>query len=89
MTGVQTCALPISQTLEEAAPQIRAQLESSAPDPLATYINRALAKATIKVNPRYGTFVKEPSPGVKAPKLLDASTTSVPALPAPETSPRP
>ncbi len=78
-----------TQTLEEAAPQIRAQLESSAPDPLATYINRALAKATIKVNPRYGTFVKEPSPGVKAPKLLDASTTSVPALPAPETSPRP
>jgi len=78
-----------SLTLEEAAPEIRTNLEQQAPDPLLTYVNKALEKAKIKVNPRYGTFVKSPSPGVRAPKLLDASTTSVPALPERQTSPRP
>ena len=81
-----------SLTLEEAAPQIRENLERQAPDPLQVYVTKALAKAKIKVNPRYGTFVKSPNPGVRAPKLLEASTTTttpgqpgVPELPQPQT----
>ncbi|MGI8683995.1 MAG: peptidylprolyl isomerase [Acidimicrobiales bacterium] len=82
-----------SLSLEEAAPDIRANLQQQAPDPLLTYVNTALAKAKIKVNPRYGTFEKGPNPGVKAPKLLNVSTTSVPEpvpqLPQPQGSPTP
>ncbi|HEX2699238.1 MAG TPA: peptidylprolyl isomerase [Acidimicrobiales bacterium] len=77
-------------SLEEAAPQIRANLERQRPDPLQSYVTTALEKATIKVNPRYGRFVKSPTPGVRAPKLLDASSsTSVPELPAPPDSETP
>lgn len=79
-------------SLEEAAPQIKENLQSRAPDPLQVYVTEALAKAKIKVNPRYGTFVKSPNPGVRAPKLLEASTTTtspgaqrVPELPQPQT----
>ena len=69
-------------SLEEATPQIRQNLAQQVPDPLQAYVTEALKKAEIKVNPRYGTFVKSPSPGVRAPKLLDASTTtSVPEAP--------
>lgn len=74
-------------TLEEATPEIRANLEQQVPDPLQAFVTGALAKATIKVNPRYGTFQKSPTPGVVAPKLLDAPTTSVPELPLPAPAP--
>lgn len=60
-----------SLSLEEAAAQIRENLQRQAPDPLQEYVTKALGKAKIKVNPRYGTFVKSPNPGVRAPKLLD------------------
>lgn len=71
-------------SLEEASPQIRQNLEK-APDALGIYVTTALRAAKIKVNPRYGTFVKSPNPGVRAPKLLDPSTTTAPARP--QTSP--
>lgn len=60
-------------SFEEAAPQIRANLERQGNDPVQQYIAEALGRAEIKVNPRYGKFVKTgPNPGVQAPKLLDA-----------------
>jgi len=79
-------------SLAEAAPQIRQNLERQAPDPLQVYVTKALARATIRVNPRYGRFVKSPNPGVRAPKLLEAPTTTttrgrpgVRELPQPQT----
>lgn len=72
-----------AETLAEATDEIRQVLERQQPDPVGQYVTKALDKARIKVNPRYGVFVKGPNPGVRAPKLLDAaSTTSVP-LPTP------
>lgn len=75
-----------TQTLEEATPQIRENLQGRAPNPVGAYVNQAMTKAKILVNPRYGKFVKTGrSPGVQAPKLLDAAaTSSVPARPQPE-----
>jgi foldase protein PrsA len=66
-------------SLEEATPRIRETLQSQSPNPVGLFVNQAMAKADITVNPRYGKFVKDgPSPGVQAPKLLDAAATSVP-----------
>ncbi|HET7489764.1 MAG TPA: peptidylprolyl isomerase [Acidimicrobiales bacterium] len=70
-------------SLEEAAPDIRQYLAGQQTDPVGAYLMRALDKAKITVNPRYGAFQRGESPGVKAPKELEAaSTTSVP-LPSP------
>ncbi|MGH9282621.1 MAG: peptidylprolyl isomerase [Acidimicrobiales bacterium] len=71
-------------SLEEATPQIRETLQSQSPNPVGLFVNEAMTKGDIKVNPRYGEFVTEPSPGVRAPKLLDAAGTSVPAQRGPE-----
>lgn len=78
-------------SLEEATPQIREVLQSQQGDPVQQFVNAALEDAEIKVNPRYGTFVKEgPNPGVKAPKLVDAAPTTTPQLPQlPEPTPTP
>ncbi|MGH9178739.1 MAG: peptidylprolyl isomerase [Acidimicrobiales bacterium] len=66
-------------SLEEATPRIRETLQSQSPNPVGLFVNEAMAKADISVNPRYGRFVKDgPSPGVQAPKLLDAAATSIP-----------
>ena len=62
--------------LVEAAAEIRPVLEQRAPDPIGVFVNEALAKADIKVNPRYGRFEREPQPGVKAPKLLEPSSST-------------
>lgn len=78
-----------SLSLEEAADQIRANLQQQAPDPLQVFVTKALDDATIKVNPRYGRFVKGANPGVKAPKLLQPTpSTSVPELPQPQGQPQ-
>ena len=71
--------------LEEAATEIRPVLEQRAPEPIGVFVNEALEKAEIKVNPRYGRFEREPQPGVKAPKLLEPSTSA----PAPGTTDQP
>lgn len=69
-------------SLEEAAPRIRENLRSQSPNPVGVFVNAAMAKAEIVVNPRYGRFVKTgPSPGVQAPKLLDAPEEPEPPLP--------
>lgn len=72
-----------TQSFEEAAPQIRENLQQRGPDPLQAFITGALDKAKIKVNPRYGRFQRGPNPGVRAPKLLEPSSTTVPELPQP------
>lgn len=71
--------------LAEAAAEIRPVLEQQAPDPIQVYINNALEKAEIKVNPRYGRFEREPRYGVRAPKLLEPSTS----IPEPGASDQP
>ena len=72
------------QTLEEATPLIRRNLQSQEPNPVGVYVSRAMAKAKIVVNPRYGRFVRSGrSPGVQAPKLLDAASTSTTSPGAP------
>lgn len=76
-------------SLEEATPRIRETLQSQSPNPVGLFVNEAMTKADITVNPRYGQFVKDgPSPGVQAPKLLDAAATPVPD-PEQELSPVP
>lgn len=73
-----------AQSLEEATPLIRQNLQSRAPNPVGLYVSRAMAKAKIVVNPRYGKFVRSGrSPGVQAPKLLDAPSTSTRSVPRP------
>lgn len=73
-----------TQSLEEAAPRIREALQSEAPAPVQAFLNRALSTAKIKVNPRYGRFVREgPNAGVQAPKLLAEPAPEAPPLPQP------
>ncbi len=58
-----------TRSLEEAAPDIRRHLEPETSNPLGTFIDESFAKADIKVNPRYGEFVKSgPERGIKPPK---------------------
>ena len=64
------------QSLEDATPTIRQQLEAGSQQGFSDFLQDALAKAKITVNPRYGRFSKEgQSPGVIPP---DAPTTTVP-----------
>lgn len=73
-----------TQTLEDAAPRIREALQGQAPNPVQAFLNGALSKAKIKVNPRYGRFVRSgPNAGVQAPKLLEAPAPTEPPLPQP------
>lgn len=58
-----------SLTLEEATPEIRQRLQSQASSPVAAFVDRAVRRAKIEVNPRYGTFVKSgENPGMRPPK---------------------
>ncbi|HUR24154.1 MAG TPA: peptidylprolyl isomerase [Acidimicrobiales bacterium] len=76
-----------SLTLEEATPEIRQRLQSQASSPVAAFVDEAVRKARIEVNPRYGTFVKSgENPGVhppKQPKSLVTTPVSAP-VPVPE-----
>jgi hypothetical protein len=55
--------------LEEAAPLIRRQLEQQAAGQgaVARFVNDAVGDAEITVNPRYGSFEKGDTPGVRPP----------------------
>lgn len=44
---------------EEASPEIRQRLEAQSPEALQKFLDDALAKAKVKVNPRYGKVSKE------------------------------
>jgi hypothetical protein len=64
------------QSLEDATPSIRQQLEAGNQQGFSDFLQNALAKAKITVNPRYGRFSKEgQQPGVIPP---EAPTTTVP-----------
>ena len=63
-----------TQPLEEVAPQIREYLQQQGGDPLTAFLQGALEKAKIEVNPRYGQFDRTlPQPRVVPP---DAPVTS-------------
>jgi parvulin-like peptidyl-prolyl isomerase len=62
--------------LEEAAPQIRSFLEGQAQDSFDAFLQDAVQKADITVNPRYGSFDKN-GPAVVPPQA-PARTTSGP-----------
>lgn len=73
-----------SLTLAEATPEISQRLQSQAASPVATFVDRAVRKAKIEVNPRYGTFVKTgPNPGVRPPKQPKSAVTTPASLPLP------
>jgi len=72
-----------TQPIDEVAGQIRQFLESQSGDAFTTFLQEALAKAKIEVNPRYGRFDREGErPGVVPPDLPATSTTA-PAEEAP------
>lgn len=63
-------------TLEEVEPQIRQQLEGAGQQEFSDFLQEAVSKAEVTVNPRYGTFSKDgQAPGVVPP---NAPTTTVP-----------
>jgi len=73
-----------SLTLEEATPEISQRLQSQAASPVAAFVDRAVRKAKIEVNPRYGTFVKTgQNPGVRPPKQPRGAITTPASLPLP------
>jgi parvulin-like peptidyl-prolyl isomerase len=64
------------QSLEEATPQIKQQLQGGVDAKFSTWLQEALSKAKVSVNPRYGRFTKDgQSPGIVPP---GAPTTTVP-----------
>ncbi len=64
------------QPLEDATPQIRQQLQGEGEAGFSTFLQEALQKAKVSVNPRYGTFSKDgDQPGVVPP---GAPTTTEP-----------
>ena len=69
-----------TQSLEEATPAIRQQLQQADQGAITQYLDTALERAKIVVNPRYGQFVKDaPQPGVVPPKAPSVPTTTAPS----------
>ena len=70
------------QTVKEAEPTIRQQLQQADGNVINDFLDKALAKAKIAVNPRYGHFDKKAqTPGVVPPSLPATTTTTSPDLP--------
>lgn len=75
-----------TQSFDEVQDQIRQQLQGSQADPLNDWLAKALDKADVFVNPRFGTFGTDgssPVPRVLAPTAPSSSTSS----PAPAQAP--
>jgi hypothetical protein len=73
------------QPIEEVTPQIQQQLEAGGQQALSEFLQKALTKAKVTVNPRYGKFSKDPqSPGVIPP---EAPPTTEPGPATPSTQP--
>ncbi|MDP9404878.1 MAG: peptidylprolyl isomerase [Actinomycetota bacterium] len=71
-------------TLEEATPEIRQRLQSQGAGPVAAFVDKAVRRAKIEVNPRYGTFVKTgQNPGVRPPSPPKGAVTTPPSAPIP------
>lgn len=70
-----------AQSFDEAAPTIRQELEGAGQAEFSSFLQKALGKAKISVNPRYGRFSKDgQAPGVIPP---GAPTTTVAGGPPP------
>jgi parvulin-like peptidyl-prolyl isomerase len=71
------------KSLEEATPDIRQRLQPGSSEALRNFVDEALSKARVTVNPRYGKFVRsEQEVGIKAPnELTDTAETPGPAPP--------
>jgi parvulin-like peptidyl-prolyl isomerase len=72
-----------TQTLDEAAPQIRQRIQSQNRSAISSFIDRALAKAKITVNPRYGRFDRSGAQSGIVPPRAPSTTSTEPAAPAP------
>lgn len=73
-----------TQPLEEVADQIRSFLQQQAGDALTTFLQEAIEKAEIEVNPRYGRFDREGErPVVVPPDVPVTETTTAPEDGAP------
>ncbi len=72
-----------TRTLEEATPEIRQRLQAQAAGALGEFVQQAMAKARVVVNPRYGRFVKAgEETGVRAPQELSrANRPETPGAP--------
>jgi hypothetical protein len=63
-------------TFEQLEGQIRQQIDQQGSDAaLSKWLKTAVDKVSIEVNPRYGTFSKDPF-GVVAPKSPSSTTTT-------------
>ena len=79
-----------TQSLEEATPAIRQQLEGEGQAELSTFLQEALEKAKISVNPRYGRFSKEgQAPGIIPPGAPTTTAAGEENLPAGGRTPNP
>ncbi|MDQ3569309.1 MAG: peptidyl-prolyl cis-trans isomerase [Actinomycetota bacterium] len=64
-----------AKSLQEAAPEIRQRLEQQSTEGLRGFVNDAMMKAKITLNPRYGEFVQSgPEIGIKPPTELTSTT---------------
>ncbi|MGH9165650.1 MAG: peptidylprolyl isomerase, partial [Acidimicrobiales bacterium] len=70
-------------SLAEATPQIRQRLaqQAGSESSVGLFVNDAVKKADIVVNPRYGRFEKGDDPGVKPPRPVGGTPAVVPPLP--------
>lgn len=73
-------------SIEESAPQIRQFLGQQQQQGFDSFIQEAVQKAEITVNPRYGTFDKA-GPAVVPPQAPGTTSTSVPAGGPPTSTP--
>ncbi|MDQ3574212.1 MAG: peptidyl-prolyl cis-trans isomerase [Actinomycetota bacterium] len=64
-----------AKSLPEAAPEIRQRLEQQSTEGLRGFVNDAMMKAKVTLNPRYGEFVQSgPEIGIKPPTELTSTT---------------
>lgn len=64
-----------TRPLQEAAPEIRQRLEQQSTEGLRGFVNDAMMKGKITLNPRYGEFVQAgPEIGIKPPTELTSTT---------------
>jgi len=80
-------------SLADATPQIRERLaqQAGSENAVGLFVNEAVLKGDIVVNPRYGSFEKGDTPGVKPPPTVGSGTTTPTSidLPLPPPAPAP
>jgi parvulin-like peptidyl-prolyl isomerase len=80
-------------TFDEVKPQIQQQLAQEGSDAFTAWLSKAVGKAKVDVNPKYGRFSKEDDqPQVVPPEAPKSGTTTttdggLPGTPVPQTAP--